>query len=163
VPRRVIRKYGNRRLYDTGESRYVTLDDVARLVRAGHDVQVLDAASGDDLTRLVLTQVILDEARQKRGELPVDFLRQLIVAEGQAVRDFFRWYVETALATAQRAIPPVSLGDLFGRRPPPEPATVEELQRTIAGLKSRLDELERKGPARPRGRKGGKAGPPKGR
>ena len=59
----VVKKYENRRLYDTGASRYVNLDDVARMVREGVEVQVLDARTGEDLTRVILTQVIMEDAK----------------------------------------------------------------------------------------------------
>ena len=61
----VIKKYENRRLYDTGASRYVNLEDVARMVREGVEVQVVDARSGEDLTRVILTQVIVEDAKTK--------------------------------------------------------------------------------------------------
>jgi polyhydroxyalkanoate synthesis repressor PhaR len=76
----VIKKYGNRRLYDTAGSRYVNLDDIAALVRGGKNVQVLDASTGRDLTRITLTQIITEDAKDKPTGLPLELLRQLIVA-----------------------------------------------------------------------------------
>jgi polyhydroxyalkanoate synthesis repressor PhaR len=61
----VIKKYGNRRLYDSAGSRYVNLDDIAELVRAGQNVQVVDAKTGKDLTRVTLTQIITEDAKDK--------------------------------------------------------------------------------------------------
>ena len=72
----LIKKYGNRRLYDTTGSRYVNLDEVAGFIRQGKDVQVLDAKTGKDLTRVVLTQIITDDARDKPTGLPLELLRQ---------------------------------------------------------------------------------------
>ena len=97
----VIRKYENRRLYDTSSSRYVNLPEIAQLVREGAEVQVVDAKSGDDITRGILTQIIHEDARQKKGEMPLPFLRELIVTSDRAFRDFVSWYADAALS-AQR-------------------------------------------------------------
>ena len=75
----IIKKYANRRLYDTGRSSYVTLDDLCEMVKEGHDFVVQDAKSGEDLTRSVLTQIIVDqETKGEENLLPTDFLRKLI-------------------------------------------------------------------------------------
>ncbi|NCT41169.1 MAG: polyhydroxyalkanoate synthesis repressor PhaR [Alphaproteobacteria bacterium] len=75
----IIKKYANRRLYDTGRSSYVTLDDLCDMVKEGHDFVVQDAKSGEDLTRSVLTQIIVDqESKGEENLLPTDFLRNLI-------------------------------------------------------------------------------------
>ena len=84
----VIKKYGNRRLYDTAGSRYVNLDDIARFVREGKDVQVVDAATEKDLTRLILTQIITEDAKDKPTGLPLELLRQLVVASDEVRREF---------------------------------------------------------------------------
>lgn len=74
----IIKKYANRRLYDTSTSSYVTLDHLSDLVRRGTDFEVRDAKSGDDLTRQVLTQIIFEKENKGEGALPVNFLRKLI-------------------------------------------------------------------------------------
>jgi len=74
----VIKKYANRRLYNTSSSSYVTLEELAHLLRAGKEFVVFDAKSGDEITRSVLTQIILEEDSKGRNLLPVPFLRQLI-------------------------------------------------------------------------------------
>jgi polyhydroxyalkanoate synthesis repressor PhaR len=79
----VIKKYGNRRLYDSSNSRYVNLDDIAEFIRAGKDVQVVDAKTGQDLTRVTLTQIITEDAKDKPTGLPLELLRQLIVASDE--------------------------------------------------------------------------------
>lgn len=76
----IIRKYPNRRLYDTSSGRYVNLEDVAQLIRQGVDVQVVDARTGDDLTRVILTQIIVEDAKEQPAGLPLDLLRQLVMA-----------------------------------------------------------------------------------
>ena len=82
----VIKKYANRRLYNTGASAYVTLDHLAELVRKGTDFVVYDAKSGDDITRQVLTQIIFDEETRGQNLLPIQFLRQLIKMYGDQMQ-----------------------------------------------------------------------------
>ena len=100
---RVIKKYENRRLYDTEESGYINLEQVARLIREGQEVRVVDAKTGEDLTRHVLTQIIVDDSRDKRGGPPLDFLRDLIKTRDDAQKDFLQWYLSTA-ADAYRKV-----------------------------------------------------------
>jgi polyhydroxyalkanoate synthesis repressor PhaR len=99
----VIKKYENRRLYDTSESRYVNLDEVAQMVREGQEVQVVDAKSGEDLTRVVLTQIIVDGAKDRNSALPIDFLRQMIIASGRAQQQILTSYFRFALDLYLRA------------------------------------------------------------
>ena len=99
---RLIKKYSNRRLYDTAASRYVNLDQVAALVRRGHALKVVDAKTGEDLTRPVLTQIIVEDARQPDGGAPVEFLRDMIRATDRAQRDFFEWYLAAAAEAYRR-------------------------------------------------------------
>src|SRR3954469_16274048 len=97
----LIKKYGNRRLYDTAGSRYVNLDDLAAHVRAGREVQVVDAKTGEDLTRVTLTQIITEDAKDKPTGLPLELLRQLIVASDQTRQEFVMWYLKSAFDTYQ--------------------------------------------------------------
>ncbi len=98
----LIKKYGNRRLYDTAGSRYVNLDDLAALIRAGKDVRVVDAKTGQDLTRVVLTQIITEDARGKPTGLPLELLRQLIIASDEVRQEFLMWYLKSAFDTYQK-------------------------------------------------------------
>jgi len=98
----VIKKYGNRRLYDTASSRYVNLDDIARFIREGKNLQVVDAKTGRDLTRVVLTQIITEDAREKPTGLPLELLRQLIVASDTVRQEFIMWYLKSAFDTYQK-------------------------------------------------------------
>src|SRR5437868_7161742 len=98
----IIKKYGNRRLYDTAGSRYVNLDDIAAFIREGKDVQVLDAKTGKDLTRVTLTQIITEDAKDKPTGLPLELLRQLIVASDKAGQEFIMWYLKSAFDTYQK-------------------------------------------------------------
>lgn len=93
-----IKKYANRRLYDTGTSAYVTLDDLAQMVKNGQDFQVFDAKSGDDITRSVLTQIIFEqESKGSQALLPVTFLRQLIRFYGDSMQGLVPSYLEFTL------------------------------------------------------------------
>ena len=97
----VIKKYANRRLYDTSSSRYINLEDIAALVRNGKDVQVVDANTGEDLTRVTLTQIIVGDARDQPSGLPLELLRQLIVASDRVGREFIMWYLKSAFDAYQ--------------------------------------------------------------
>jgi polyhydroxyalkanoate synthesis repressor PhaR len=98
----VIKKYANRRLYNTDTSTYVTLDDLAAMVKGGRDFVVFDAKSGDDLTHSVLTQIIVDqESRMGGGQtlLPIPFLRQLIRFYGDSIERMVPSYLQVSLET----------------------------------------------------------------
>ncbi|MCC6849168.1 MAG: polyhydroxyalkanoate synthesis regulator DNA-binding domain-containing protein [Deltaproteobacteria bacterium] len=78
TPLRLIKRYGNRKLYDTSESRYITLDEIARLVRSGNDVKVIDNENGDDLTAITFAQIILEEEKRRSSLLSLGLLRELV-------------------------------------------------------------------------------------
>jgi polyhydroxyalkanoate synthesis repressor PhaR len=99
---RVIKKYSNRRLYDTAESRYITLDELAGCIRQGADVRVLDAQTGDEITQATLTQIIL-EGRGAAQFLSVPILTQLIRMNDDALADFFGRWISAALELYQQA------------------------------------------------------------
>lgn len=96
----VIKKYANRRLYNTGTSSYITLEDIARMVRAETDFKVLDAKTGEDITHQILTQIILDQENSGRQQmLPVSFLRDLIGMYGNSVQAMIPGYLEASMAS----------------------------------------------------------------
>ena len=99
----VIKKYENRRLYDTTNSRYVNLEEVAQLLQQGNDVQVVDAASGEDITRLILTQIIVEDAKTPESSFPLDLLRQMVVASGRASQESALQYMKAMLEVYQNA------------------------------------------------------------
>ena len=94
----VIKKYANRRLYNTGTSSYITLDDLAKMTREGVDFRVLDAKSGDDITHTILTQIIMEE-ESSGGEqmLPIGFLRQLISMYGNSMQAMMPGYLDAMM------------------------------------------------------------------
>jgi polyhydroxyalkanoate synthesis repressor PhaR len=98
----IIKKYANRRLYDTGTSTYVTLEDLARMVRDGQDFVVKDARTDEDITRAVLGQIIFDLEGRGEHMLPISFLRQLIRFYGDSMQAVLPTYLETALAAFVR-------------------------------------------------------------
>jgi polyhydroxyalkanoate synthesis repressor PhaR len=99
----LIRKYSDRRLYDTGASRYVKLEDIAQMVRDGINVRVVDGRTGKDLTHLIFTQIIVENAREKEIALPLQLLTQLVRASDKATHDFLTWYLNNTLDLYQRA------------------------------------------------------------
>lgn len=102
-PEVLIRKYSDRRLYDTGASRYVKLDDIARMVRDGINVRVVDGRTGKDLTHLIFTQIIVENAREKEIALPLQLLTQLVRASDKASHDFLTWYLNNTLDLYKKA------------------------------------------------------------
>ena len=92
----LIKKYGNRRLYDTGDSRYVTLDELAAKIRGGTDLRVVDAQTGEDLTQATLVQVVLETGNAAKF-LPVQLLTQMIRLSDDSLAEFFSRYVTNAL------------------------------------------------------------------
>ena len=152
----LVKKYGNRRLYDTTGSRYVNLDDLAAYIRDGKDVRVVDAKSGQDITRVILTQIITEDARGKPTGLPLELLRQLIIASDEVRQEFLMWYLKSAFDTYQKLqdtvqnrlsevqsaiLSPVDMMKRFlgnGRVDTTSVPEVETLRRRVAELEARL-------------------------
>src|SRR6056297_2952815 len=93
----VIKKYANRRLYNTASSSYITLEDLASMVRENVEFAVFDAKSGDDITHSILTQIIMDEEANGEQMLPVSFLRQLISMYGNSMQSMMPSYLEATV------------------------------------------------------------------
>ncbi|MEA3048319.1 MAG: hypothetical protein QOG84_155 [Sphingomonadales bacterium] len=99
----IVKKYANRRLYDTESSSYITLERLAEMVRQKRQFKVVDAKSGDDITRQVLTQIIMDEESRGGAEmLPINFLRQLIGLYGDRMQGLVPQYLEASMEALQR-------------------------------------------------------------
>ncbi|MGA2905610.1 MAG: polyhydroxyalkanoate synthesis regulator DNA-binding domain-containing protein [Candidatus Korobacteraceae bacterium] len=161
----VVKKYANRRLYDTSSSRYINLEDIAALVRNGKEVQVVDAGTGEDITRVTLTQIIVEDAKGQPAGLPLELLRQLIVTTDHVGQEFIMWYLKSAFDSYQKvqsslqdrlsqmqsaALSPLQMVKNFlqssGAEKPSEPS--EEL----LALRQRIAELEARQP-KPKARK----------
>lgn len=97
-----IKKYANRRLYDTERSCYITLDDLGAMVRDGRDFRVVDAKSGEDITHNVLTQIIMDTETRGETMLPVNFLRQLIGLYGDKMQSMVPQYLDASMAAFRK-------------------------------------------------------------
>lgn len=124
----VVKKYANRRLYNTETSSYITLDNLAEMIRAGRDFVVYDAKSGEDITRGVLTQIIVEEESKGSAMLPTGFLRQLIGFYGGNLQGVVPNYLEHAMSTFARQQQQMRqvVQQTFG---PFIPAGVEEMSR----------------------------------
>ena len=138
MERVLIKKYGNRRLYDTSNSRYVNLVDIAEMVRNGAEVSVVDATNGEDLTRVTLTQIIVEDVKEQDGGLPLEFLRQVIVASNKVAHEGFLWF-KPALNAVEDRSPLKMMRKLVGG----ERSEIEELRERIAELEKKS---KRKGP-----------------
>ena len=165
-----IKKYANRRLYDTESSTYITLDRLALMVREGREFEVVDAKTGDDITRQVLTQIIVDEEARGATMLPLNFLKQLIGLYGNSMQNFVPQYLESAMDAFQRnqvaareAFPGNMFADLTKRnmamfedasralsgkgkpqaQPKPSGGDMDELRSELAALQAKFDKLSR--------------------
>ena len=163
-----IKKYANRRLYDTESSAYITLDRLAQMVREGREFEVVDAKSGEDITRQVLTQIIVDEEARGATMLPLSFLKQLIGLYGNSMQTFVPQYLEAAMDAFQRnqsaardAFGANMFADLAKRNmamfedaaqafsgkskgePKPTDTDVEQLKAELAALQAKVDRLSR--------------------
>src|ERR1700758_3595516 len=98
----VVKKYANRRLYNTATSTYVTLDDLARMIKDGGDFVAYDAKTGEDITRPVLTQIIVEQEQKGQNLLPISFLRQLISLYGDSMQFLVPGYLEQAMLAFAR-------------------------------------------------------------
>lgn len=98
----IIKKYANRRLYNTETSSYITLEHLAAMVREGRQFQVLDAKTDEDITRNVLTQIIMEEEQRGQTMLPVNFLRQLIAMYGDSMQAMVPQYLEASMDAFRR-------------------------------------------------------------
>ena len=163
-----IKKYANRRLYDTESSAYITLDRLAQMVREGREFEVIDAKTGEDITRQVLTQIIVDEEARGATMLPINFLKQLIGLYGNSMQNFVPSYLEAAMDAFQRnqsAVKDAFSGNVFadlakrnmamfedasrafaGKKPETHKASssdVEQLKAELAALQAKVDKLSR--------------------
>src|SRR5690349_8567750 len=131
-----IKKYANRRLYDTESSTYITLDRLAAMVREGREFEVVDAKTGEDITRQVLTQIIVDEEARGATMLPLNFLKQLIGLYGNSMQNFVPSYLEAAMDAFQRnqsAVRESFSGNVFADLAKRNMAMFEDASRAFSG------------------------------
>jgi polyhydroxyalkanoate synthesis repressor PhaR len=158
----IIKKYGNRRLYDTSTSRYINLEEIAALVRNGTEVQVVDVKTGEDLTRVTLTQIITENAKDQPTGLPLELLRQLVMASDHVGQEFIMWYLKSAFDTYQKlqtaiqgglsdvhsaALSPISMVKKFVQskagQEPSEESEIELLRKRLAEVEASLKKKDR--------------------
>ncbi len=94
--KKIIKRYQNRKLYDTQSSRYVTLDDIANMVKEGHDIQVIDNRTHEDLTSITLAQIIFELEKKRSSLLPLDTLKKIVQHGGESIYDFVQKYVPSS-------------------------------------------------------------------
>ena len=131
-----IKKYANRRLYDTESSAYITLDKLAQMVRDGREFEVVDAKTGDDITRQVLTQIIVEEEASGTSMLPLNFLKQIIGLYGNSMQTFVPQYLESAMEAFQRnqtAARDAFGGNVFAEMTKRNMAMFEDAAKNFAG------------------------------
>ncbi len=146
---RLVKRYGSRKLYDTEESRYVSLEELAAFIRRGQEVRVVDNASGEDVTGATLSQVILEETRRGASALTSDLLHELIRAGGEAVSTGVQQLHRQVHRLVQTSV---------GRLAPLKRARAEmgELRKGLEALEQSLAQFERvSGAAQRNRRKGG--------
>ncbi len=137
---RLIKRYGNRKLYDTQESRYVTLEAIAGFVKLGEEVRVVDNDSGEDLTAVTFAQIILEEERRKNGFLPLPILRKIIQQGEATIQD-----IATRVGGSMEVIGSAGkrVQEFVGRGPQQGKAILDDLlaqpQRQIEALQKRID------------------------
>lgn len=167
----IIKKYANRRLYNTGTSSYITLDDLSKMTRDGVDFKVLDAKTGDDITHTILTQIIMEE-ESSGGEqmLPTSFLRQLISLYGNSMQSMVPSYLEAMMdnfranqnklheafmaraqgtplgkiAETNMAVMRAATDALLGKRQPAKPAATPARPDEIAELRAQMAAMQKK-------------------
>src|SRR5579871_1601494 len=151
----LIKRYPNRRLYNASAGKYVNLADIAKAVRRGAEIKVVDAKTGEDLTRVILTQIIVEDAKEQPSGLPLELLRQLILASDEAGKEFLMWYLHSAFDAYRKvqdtvqsklsdvrsaALSPLNLMKnlLTGPPAPPGDAELAQLRERVAELEARL-------------------------
>ena len=144
----LVKKYANRRLYDTVHSQYVNLRQIAERIREGNTVEVVDAATGEDLSKVLLTQIILEEEKDQRNLLPVDFLHRIIQDGESAYQKFLETGLETGLA-AYRAAQEQMEAALRGWMRPWIEFSETDSRKELEALRARVRELEAEREARP--------------
>jgi len=140
---RVIKRYTNRKLYDTEESRYVTLEEIAGMVKAGEEVQIVDNRTGKDLTEVTLAQILFEEQKKQTTRMPLGMLKEIIRTSGSSITDFIQRRltqpVQSFKEEAERQV------DKIVRR---SESTVEEKARQVRDLftstQKALDDIQKK-------------------
>lgn len=138
---KIIKRYQNRKLYDTQDSCYVILEDIRDMIKEGEDVQIIDNATKEDLTSVTLAQIILEEERKQKGVLPLNIFKEIIQSGGEAIKGFVQRSLESGMGEFQKA------REFVDKQIKP---TVESIQsiptvaQEIRQLKAKIESLEQK-------------------
>lgn len=143
----LIKRYENRKLYDSSRSTYITLEEIAGLIREGKGIRVIDARTNEDLTKSTLAQIIMEGERHKKNLLPLSFMYQLI-KYGESIQGVFQEYLssgfETFLASQQEAQKQLREWSEAPRGEEPRTASPKGTSEREASLKGEVDQLKRK-------------------
>ena len=138
---KIIKRYQNRKLYDTQDSCYVTLEDICEMIKQGDDVQIIDNSSKEDLTSVTLDKIILEEEKKQKGLLPLHAFKQIIQSGGEVIKEFVQKSLESGMGEFQKA------RNFVDKQIKP---TVESIQsiptvaQEIKNLKTKIESLEEK-------------------
>jgi len=134
--KRVIKRYHNRKLYDTSSSTYVTLEDISMLVKRGDEVQILDNASKQDITGQTLAQIIFEEEKNKRSFLPLNTLRALIQTGGETLKELVATELTHVKSFVEEKVKPTI----------ENVQNIPAVQHELKALRERLEALEKRSP-----------------
>lgn len=143
---RIIKRYSNRKLYDTEDKRYITLEQIAQLVRDGQDIKVVENQTGEDLTNVTLSQILLEQEKRKEGKLPKVFFMNLIQRSSNTVADFWRknvlHYFDHAFMSEEKIEEDVEKLVQAGEIEQDEASELrEEIKNRSMSFKEKLDEV----------------------
>jgi polyhydroxyalkanoate synthesis repressor PhaR len=143
---RIIKRYSNRKLYDTEDKRYITLEQIQQLVKDGQDIKVVENQTGEDLTTVTLSQILLEQEKRKEGKLPKSFFMDLVQRSSSTVVDFMRknvlQYFDSSLLTEETLTENVDQLVKAGELPQEEATQLkDEIKSRTQTFKQRLDEL----------------------
>ena len=132
---RLIKRYPNRKFYDTWNSTYVTLEDISNMIKKGYDVKVIDNKTGEDITPIILSQVFFEEGKRRRATLPISVLKKLIIGGEETISQFFAKIAQSSFQSLKDASDRISEGTDDGV------ALVKELLLSTQGM---IDEFQRR-------------------
>lgn len=143
---RIIKRYSNRKLYDTEDKRYITLEQIQQLVQDGQDIKVVENQTGEDLTTVTLSQILLEQEKRKEGKLPKSFFMDLVQRSSTTVVDFMRknvlQYFDSSLLSEEQLSENVDQLVKAGEIPQDEAKQLkDEIKTRTQTFKQRLDEL----------------------
>lgn len=143
---RIIKRYSNRKLYDTEDKRYITLEQIQQLVQDGQDIKVVENQTGEDLTTVTLSQILLEQEKRKEGKLPKSFFMDLVQRSSSTVVDFMRknvlQYFDSSLLSEEQLSENVDQLVKAGEIPQDEAKQLkDEIKTRTQSFKHRLDEL----------------------